>query len=90
MNQQLWPVSPSFFQKRDIGFLQTSDGREIYFHKHSVLQPGFGHLDVGAKVYFAEEQGERGPQASTVRCVEKIRRTNVRPDPSMPRWLAIG
>ena len=59
------------FPEEGFGFLQTSDGREIYFHKHSVLQPGFGHLDVGAKVYFAEERGEQGPQASTVRCVGK-------------------
>jgi cold shock CspA family protein len=59
------------FPEEGFGFLQTSDGREIYFHKHSVLEPGFGHLDVGTKVYFAEEQGERGPQASTVRWVGK-------------------
>ena len=36
---------------------------EIYFHSNSVLQPGFGDLDVGAEVYFAEERGEKGPQS---------------------------
>jgi cold shock CspA family protein len=51
----------------DYGFLQTADGREIYFHKNSVLQPGFDRLEVGTEVYYAEEAGEKGPQASTVR-----------------------
>ena len=59
------------FPEERCGFLETPDGREIYFHGNSVLQPGFDDLDVGAEVYFAEEQGEKGPQASTVRCVEK-------------------
>ena len=44
----------------------TPDGREIYFHRNSVLEPGFDRLDMGAEVRFAEEQGEQGPQASTV------------------------
>lgn len=46
--------------------LATPDGREIYFHWHSVLHPGFDCLAVGTKVRFVEEPGEKGPQASTV------------------------
>jgi cold shock CspA family protein len=56
------------FPEERYGFLETPDGREIYFHANSVLQPGFDRLDIGAEVSFAEEQGEKGPQASTVRC----------------------
>ena len=59
------------FREKRYGFLETADGREIYFHGNSVLQPGFGHLNAGAEVYFAEEEGEKGPQASTVRLIEK-------------------
>ena len=59
------------FPEERYGFLETADGREVYFHGNSVLQPGFEHLDSGAEVYFAEEQGEKGPQATTVRFVEK-------------------
>ncbi|HVO91950.1 MAG TPA: HPF/RaiA family ribosome-associated protein [Terriglobales bacterium] len=55
------------FPIEDYGFLQTADGREIYFHKNSVLSPGFDRLEVGTEVYYAEELGEKGPQASTVR-----------------------
>ncbi len=51
------------------GFIETPDGREIYFHEHSVLNGGFRALEVGAEVSFVEEQGEKGPQASTVRAV---------------------
>jgi cold shock CspA family protein/ribosome-associated translation inhibitor RaiA len=55
------------FPEEAYGFLETPDGREIYFHKNSVLQPGFEQLEVGAEVHFAEEIGEKGPQATTVR-----------------------
>jgi cold shock CspA family protein/ribosome-associated translation inhibitor RaiA len=51
------------------GFLETADGREIYFHRASVLDGGFERLTVGAEVRFAEEPGEEGPQASTVELV---------------------
>ncbi|MEW6681339.1 MAG: HPF/RaiA family ribosome-associated protein [Nitrospirota bacterium] len=48
------------------GFLETPDGREIYFHRNSVLNDGFNHIEVGAHVRYVEEEGEKGPQASTV------------------------
>jgi len=53
------------------GFLTTPDGREIYFHRDSVLNRAFNRLKVGTTVAFAEEQGEKGLQASTVRIVRK-------------------
>jgi len=53
----------------DHGFLETADGREIYFHRNSVLNGGFDDLEVGMEVAFAEEMGENGPQASTVKPV---------------------
>jgi cold shock CspA family protein len=59
------------FPIEDYGFLETPDGREIYFHKNSLLQNSFDRLEVGTEVYFAEEIGEKGPQASTVRVIGK-------------------
>jgi cold shock CspA family protein/ribosome-associated translation inhibitor RaiA len=59
------------FPEAGYGFLETSEGRMIYFHSHSVLQPGFDRLDVGSTVYFIEEEGEKGPQASTVQLIGK-------------------
>jgi ribosomal subunit interface protein len=52
--------------ERDHGFLETPDGREIYFHRNSVLHPGFDRLTIGTEVRFTEEAGDQGPQASTV------------------------
>ena len=51
------------------GFLQTGDGREIYFHQNSVLNDAFRRLEVGARVAFVESTGDKGPQASTVKLV---------------------
>lgn len=57
------------FPAEDYGFIQTPDGREIYFHRNSVLPDAFDRLEVGTEVTFAEEEGKKGPQASTVRLV---------------------
>ena len=51
------------------GMLKSLDGRQIYFHRNSVLGSSFGRMKVGSTVAFAEEEGEHGPQASTVRMV---------------------
>jgi cold shock CspA family protein len=55
--------------EEDYGFLMTPDGREIYFHRNSVLNDLFDRLKLGTEVSYAEEEGERGPQASTVKLV---------------------
>lgn len=59
------------FPKEGYGFIETPDGREIYFHKNSVLNPTFEHLAIGSEVIFNEEAGDKGPQASTVRLAGK-------------------
>jgi ribosomal subunit interface protein len=53
------------------GFLETVDGRRIYFHQHSVLHDDFKRLKVGDGVNFVEEMGDQGPQASSVHLVDK-------------------
>ena len=57
------------FSNEGYGFLETSDDREIYFHRNSVLGEHFDDLEPGMMVRFREEQGEKGPQASTVALV---------------------
>jgi cold shock CspA family protein len=61
------------FPEGGYGFLETDDGRRIYFHRNSVLHGGFETLVPGTIVRFAEEQGEQGPQASTVQLVRRGR-----------------
>ncbi len=54
------------------GFLEVN-GREVYFHRNSVLAGHFDRLRLGSAVRFAEEMGEKGPQASSVKLVRPAR-----------------
>ena len=59
-------VIKSLFPNMDYGIIETLDGREIYFHRNSLINFNFDDLEVGAKAHFSEEAGEQGPQASSV------------------------
>ncbi|MBC7173327.1 MAG: cold shock domain-containing protein [Polyangiaceae bacterium] len=50
------------------GFIETSDGLRIYFHRNAVAEGSVDDLAIGEEVRFvlAEGEGEKGPQASTV------------------------
>jgi cold shock CspA family protein len=54
----------------DHGFLRTTDGRDVYFHRNSVVNEDFNQLREGEGVAYAEEVGEQGWQASSVRVVD--------------------
>jgi cold shock CspA family protein len=54
------------FPEAGYGFLETPDGREIYFHQNSVVDARFEDLKMGVEVRFVEELGDKGAQASTV------------------------
>ncbi len=47
------------------GRISTADGREIYFHRNSVIG-GIERLRLEGEVRYHEEPGDKGPQASTV------------------------
>ena len=55
----------------DYGRIETSDGRDIYFHRNSVTNADFDKLDIGMEVRFSEEMGDAGPQASSVQLIGK-------------------
>lgn len=54
------------FPYEDYGVIETADGREIYFHRNSVIEESFDNLAEGDSVHFSEEMGDNGPQASSV------------------------
>jgi len=54
----------------DYGTITTPDDREIYFHRNSVLNASFDALTIGTAVQFHEENGDQGPQASSVKVIE--------------------
>ena len=59
------------FTDEGYGRIETPDGRSIYFHQNSVLNDEFSKLEVGSEVRYSEEQGDEGPQASSVQIVGK-------------------
>jgi cold shock CspA family protein len=63
------------FAQEGYGFIHTSDGQEVYFHKNSV-PGGFDRLAVGDEVRLevAETEGVEGYQASTVHKIGKHHR----------------
>ena len=61
------------FPYEGYGFIQTPDGREIYFHRNSVVEADFEKLEEGQEVRYVAAEGEsdKGPQASTVKLIGK-------------------
>lgn len=57
------------FEEDGYGFIKTEDGREFFMHENAVLNNRFDQLQVGTEVRFAAEDGDKGPQASTVQIV---------------------
>lgn len=54
------------FSARDYGFILTSGGARLYFHRNSVMNGGFDRLKRGDAVQFIEVMGDTGPTASKV------------------------
>jgi ribosomal subunit interface protein len=65
-------IVTKLFPEAGYGFIRSSEtGREIYFHRNSVLNDKFDELKEGAGVQFTEEEGMSGPQATKVHLVNK-------------------
>jgi cold shock CspA family protein/ribosome-associated translation inhibitor RaiA len=56
---------------RNCGRIATADGRDIYFHRNSLVNASFDRLVLGTDVRFSEEEGDHGPQASSVHVIGK-------------------
>ena len=59
------------FNEQGYGFIKTTEGRELYFHRNSVLNDEFDRLAIGTGVRYVAEEGENGPQASTLQIIDK-------------------
>lgn len=55
----------------DYGRIASADGRDIYFHRNSLVGGDFEKLTVGMEVRFDDEMGDEGPQASSVHLIGK-------------------
>ncbi|MGI9533545.1 MAG: HPF/RaiA family ribosome-associated protein [Thermodesulfobacteriota bacterium] len=68
------------YKNKGYGNIETPDGRFVYFHKNSVVNYDFKKMDVGKVVRFVEEAGDKGPQASTVKVIDKHRISDLKQD----------
>ncbi len=59
------------FKDEGYGFVRTLTDREVYFHQNSVIHDDFDRLEIGTGVRIVQQDGEKGPQASTVHLVDK-------------------
>lgn len=56
----------TLFHEFGYGFIEAADGHDGYFHRNAVRHGSFEDIAEGARVRYAEEQGDEGPQASVV------------------------
>jgi cold shock CspA family protein/ribosome-associated translation inhibitor RaiA len=56
---------------KDHGFITTNDGREIYFHRNSVVDAAFDRLlpDQPVELVIVYAESPHGPQATTVKAI---------------------
>ncbi len=54
------------FPEEGYGFIETPEGRELYFHRYNVVHPEFDQLAVGEEVVFLEEPAGEGFQANRI------------------------
>lgn len=57
------------FPLQGYGFIESPDGREVYFHKNAMSENDFRMIEIGTPVHFSEEEGDEGPQAAHVQVV---------------------
>ncbi len=53
------------------GFIETTEGNEVYFHQNSLLNCALKDLEVGSEVRLIEHIGNKGLQASSVSLIGK-------------------
>jgi len=65
-------VITKLFPIEGYGFILKEGGGEVYFHKHALQGVTFEELTDGTDVAFNIEEGNKGPQATTVQRLSPI------------------
>ncbi len=55
-----------FNEAKGFGFIEQSEGPDVFVHFSAIAAEGFKTLDEGQRVTFDVEDGPKGPQASNV------------------------
>jgi CspA family cold shock protein len=56
-------------RERGFGFIQGSDGVQLFFHRSAVEGEGYDTLAEGQAVEFDVEKGDKGPRAAHLKVV---------------------
>src|SRR5262249_625986 len=56
-----------FNADKGYGFIAVDGGRDVFVHHTAIMMDGYRSLEEGQRVEFDITQGERGPQAESVR-----------------------
>jgi cold shock protein len=52
---------------KGFGFIETSSGKDLFFHSSALEGVSFEQLRVGQRVQFTEGMGPKGPRAEVVK-----------------------
>ena len=66
MSQQQTGTVKWFNESKGFGFIQRSNGADLFVHFRSIVGQGFKTLTEGQAVSFTEVSGQKGPQAENV------------------------
>jgi len=58
-----------FNERKGFGFIETSEGDDVFVHFSAIQDSGFRTLQEGQRVSFEVEQGQKGPAAANVRAL---------------------
>jgi CspA family cold shock protein len=56
-----------FNAEKGYGFIAVDEGPDVYVHYSQIQMEGFRSLEDGQRVEFEISQGQKGPQADSVR-----------------------
>jgi CspA family cold shock protein len=58
-----------FNADKGYGFIAVDGGKDVFVHYSAILAEGYRSLEQGQRVEFEITQGQKGPQAESVRTV---------------------
>jgi len=58
-----------FNSEKGYGFIAVDDGADVFVHYSAIQMDGYRSLEEGQRVEFEISQGQKGPQADSVRTV---------------------